>query len=257
MKTMLRTAVALGAFLLNAPNVCAGVEQDGKLVRAIRWSEVSLPKGGSLAKPGPKDAEVLVLAHAEERPVLFSLLKLENPAIQTKAYALKCEVRYAEVKGDGYLEMWNIFSSDEAGKEDQRFFSRTMGVAGPMGKISGSSGWRAAVLPFNATGTKSQPKSLEMGLFLPGAGKVEIRNVELMEFADPATMFSSLDRAAAAMLAPGTAGAQAESAWLHRNLATLIAIFVPAAAISVAALVWRSKCRSAEERRRMRALDAL
>ncbi len=107
-------------------------------------------------------------------PLLTRLLTIEQPAIATEFYALSGEVRYDGVVGDACLEMWSHFGPDS-------YFSRTLGSAGPMAKLTGTSNWRAFSLPFDAHATESHPTKLVLNLQLPGRGVVYLRKVKLSQ----------------------------------------------------------------------------
>ena len=70
--------------------------------------------------------------------------------------------------GDAFLQLDNHFG--EAGT----FFTKSLAASGPLAKISGSSDWRAFVLPFFAsTGEGGDtaapgPERLVLSLYLPG-----------------------------------------------------------------------------------------
>lgn len=135
---------------------------DGKLKGG---QPVTLPDGSASLKienPGP----------GKQHPTLFTI---EQPAVTTDFYAVTGEVRYDQVAGDGYLEMWNHFAPEAA------YFTRTLGTMGPMQKLSGTSDWRPFALPFNATGAGSHPARLVINAHLPGKGTVYLRNVKLVQ----------------------------------------------------------------------------
>jgi hypothetical protein len=92
-------------------------------------------------------------------------------------------VRYRDVKGDAYLEMWSVF-------EEGHFFTRTLDVAGPLQKITGSSDWRDFLLFFDATGAKAPPKRLIVNIVLPGAGEVSLTGLSVVEL-DPSDFAGS------------------------------------------------------------------
>jgi hypothetical protein len=102
---------------------------------------------------------------------------------------------YQDVRGDGYLETWNFFPPLKPGSPEGQFFSRTLGVSGEMGKISGTSNWRPFVLPFNRTGASGPPTRIEFNLFLPASAAVQLGALELVEFPD------------------GSSGAETPGAW--------------------------------------------
>ena len=56
-----------------------------------------------------------------------TVLTILQPKITTDFYAVTGEVRYDNVEGDGFLEMWNHFGETAA------YFSRTLGITGPLG----------------------------------------------------------------------------------------------------------------------------
>jgi hypothetical protein len=115
-------------------------------------------------------------------PLRVELLRIEKPPISGNFYAIQGRIRYEGVAGDGLLEMWNVFAPEKKGAAEGRYFSRTLGESGEMGKISGSSDWRTFQLPFNRTGTTHPPKRLEINLVLPGAGIVDIEPIKLVEY---------------------------------------------------------------------------
>lgn len=111
------------------------------------------------------------------------LVVLPEPGISSPVYALKGMVRYENVEGEGFLQMDNHVG------EMGTFFTKSLAAAGPLGNISGSSDWRQFVLPFYASnGDQSDsaapiPVELTLSLYLPGAGTVSIRDVELYQYA--------------------------------------------------------------------------
>jgi hypothetical protein len=110
------------------------------------------------------------------------LLEITNPPVTKVLYAVTGEIKSSQVQGDGYLEMWNFFPPAKPGMQESHYFSRTLGASGEMGKITGTSDWRAFVLPFNRTGGASPPTKLEINLFLPAQGTVYIGPLRLVEF---------------------------------------------------------------------------
>jgi hypothetical protein len=104
---------------------------------------------------------------AQTGPTQASLTTIEKPAVTGHIYKVSGEIKYEGVEGDGYLEMWNVYPSG-------RSFSRTLAPTGPLGKITGSSGWRPFVLPFDRTGTTELPTRLEINAFLPGRGTLYV-----------------------------------------------------------------------------------
>jgi hypothetical protein len=124
----------------------------------------------------------LKIENTNDTPLQISLLTIEKPGITAVTYALTGEVRYASVKGDGFLEMWNYYPSSKPGWPEEGYFSRTLGDSGPMGKITGTSDWRPFILPFDRTGTSNPPIRLQVNLILRGSGTVYLSPVKLVQY---------------------------------------------------------------------------
>ena len=135
---------------------------------------------------GPDAGEVLedgtIRVAAAATPYQF-LFELEDPGITAPVYELKGMIRYEGVEGDAYLQMDSSFG------DRGTFFTKTLATGGPLRKLAGSSDWRPFTMPFYAnTGDQADgaaliPESLSVGLFLPGAGTVFIRDVVLYQYA--------------------------------------------------------------------------
>jgi len=107
-----------------------------------------------------------------------SLLILDKPKVPSHHYRLVGKIKYDNVAGDGYVEMWNKI----ADKGD--FFSKTLAPSGPLGKVSGTSDWRELQLPFYSE-PNLLPERLTINLVLPGAGKVWITPLTLEKAPSP------------------------------------------------------------------------
>lgn len=99
-------------------------------------------------------------------------------------YVVRGKVRYENVEGIAYLEMWNIFP------DGSRYFSRTLGEYGPMQSIRGTSDWRDFELPFNLMDEKLESITLEINVVMPGKGTIKL---SAMTISDSSEWFS--DRA--------------------------------------------------------------
>jgi hypothetical protein len=114
---------------------------------------------------------------------LQRLIELPDPGINSSVYALKGMVRYADVQGEGFLQLDSHFG------DMGTFFTKGLAAAGPMGKITGTSDWRPFVLPFYANSggqaddASPLPEKLSLWLFLPGTGAVSIADVGLYQYA--------------------------------------------------------------------------
>jgi hypothetical protein len=105
------------------------------------------------------------------------VVTVDEPGIRGPRYGVAGEVRYRDVHGAGYLEMWNLWPQAQ-------LFTRTLAATGPMKALSGSSEWRPFLLPFFNEPGAAPPTRLIVNIALPGAGTVEVRSLRLMQFAD-------------------------------------------------------------------------
>jgi hypothetical protein len=118
----------------------ATARADEQVISTFSWKE--LADAGKLAAgtfTGAPDNALKVENRASDA-MNATVLTIVQPKITTDFYALTGEVRYDNVEGDGFLEMWSHFGEQAA------YFSRTLGVAGPMAKLTGTSDWRAFTL---------------------------------------------------------------------------------------------------------------
>ena len=148
---------------------------DQQVISTFSWKE--LADTGQLTAgtlTGAPDNALKVENHGAGA-MRATVLTIVQPKITTDFYAFTGEVRYDNVEGDGFLEMWSHFGETAA------YFSRTLGITGPIGKLTGSSDWRMFTLPFNAKGASSQPSKLVVNVYLPGKGSVFLRNLKLVQ----------------------------------------------------------------------------
>lgn len=109
------------------------------------------------------------------------IVTIATPGISKPSYAVKGEVRYDNISGEGYLELVSYFPGDK------QYFSRTMAPEGPLMKLSGSSDWREFILPFYATEGKDgkimeAPEKLVLSAHLPQGGAISLRTVSLFQY---------------------------------------------------------------------------
>ena len=121
----------------------------------MTWRD-SLPDGARHNSDGS-----VTVASSSDDGLTVTLVDVESPGITKDHYAVKGRVRYENVSGDAYVEMWNVFP-------EARYFTRTIGDQGPMCTITGSSDCRFIVLPFDATGAAAPPERLIINVVLPG-----------------------------------------------------------------------------------------
>jgi hypothetical protein len=167
-----------------------------KRVQELSWLEIrekaTLPEGVEV-----RDDGTLNVPSSGSGPRTLTLVEIESPPIGSDFYAVRGRVRYRDVKGDAYLEMWSVF-------EEGHFFTRTLDVSGPLQKITGSSDWRDFGLVFDATGAAAPPSRLIVNIVLPGAGEVSLTSLSVVEL-DPGD-FASADPARRVGLWGGIAG---------------------------------------------------
>jgi hypothetical protein len=161
--------------LLNAIILTAIARADEQVISSFSWKElVDAGKLSAGTLTGAPD-NALRIENDGQGPLSTTVLTIAQPKITTDFYAVTGEVRYDNVEGDGFLEMWSHFGEAAA------YFSRTLGVTGPMAKLTGTSGWRTFTLPFNAKGASSRPTKLVVNVYLPGKGSVFLRNLKLVQ----------------------------------------------------------------------------
>jgi hypothetical protein len=192
-----RNATLLAALSLAVAPAAAAATQ------SFKWED--LQKQGRIAAGRVVPAEAgspersLEVRNANPTPLTASVLTIETPPIGGSRYRITGRVRYDNVEGVGYLEMWNYFPGGG------QYFTRTLAEQGPMMKVQGSSGWRPFVLPFDATGAP-HPTRLVVNVVLPGKGTVYLGSLELSD--DPgAAAVEQTDTSRLAGLAGGVAGA--------------------------------------------------
>ncbi len=147
-----------------------------KILAVYDWK--SLAAEGRIGDRVPQTLDghtVLKFENLKDEPLQAHLLTIEKPPINATKYALKGVIRYEDVKGPAYLEMWSVFPNG-------RYFARTLGTpgSGRMSQLAGTSSWREFTLPFDSTG-ESAPTRIEVNLFLPGRGVVFVGPLSLVE----------------------------------------------------------------------------
>lgn len=108
---------------------------------------------------------------------MLPITTVMNLPITKRFYVLHGMIKYENVGGKGYMEMWSHID------EERRFFSRTLDGSGPMGVLTGSSGWRPFCIPASLLEDPSAPlpKGLEINLHLPEGGKVWLSELTLSQ----------------------------------------------------------------------------
>jgi hypothetical protein len=160
----------------------ASVGMGEEVLREISWRE--LKEEGKLAvgqletgQP-PAPVEQLKIENPDDAPRTFALLVIDDPGISEAQYAVMGRVRCEDVKGQGYLEMWNHFA------DGSQFFSRTLAQSGLLQSLEGSCPWRPFSLPFFAAPRTDRPTSLVVNVVLPSRGTVYLSPLRLAQYAD-------------------------------------------------------------------------
>jgi hypothetical protein len=168
------------------------------VLRSISWQDLAaanaLTSGTVAEAPPGMSGPILRLVRQQTGPTTLPLLTVESPGIASTRWAIRGRVKYDDVAAGSYLEMWNHLP-------EGAFFTRSLAPSGPMGRLEGSSDWRAFTLPFVNREGGRPPERLVLNLVLAGPGTVEIGPLELVQFqndedplADPTAWWS--DRAA-------------------------------------------------------------
>lgn len=168
---VVRSALALLIFTIAAT-------ASAEVLQQVDWDALQeqgeIPTGEVL--PANDDASFARLKLEGERSGrTVTFLVIDNPPITQRYYILRGKIRYENVVGHGYLEMWNHLPG--GGK----YFTRTLAESGPMQKLHGTSDWRSFQLPFQLSGDVQPPHKLEVNLVLQGQGTVYLGPITLEE----------------------------------------------------------------------------
>lgn len=163
-------------------------------LQKIAWPS-SLPEGAWLSDDGS-----VTVTSTRDNGMTLTVAEVESPGITRERYAVKGRVRYHDVAGKGYVEMWNVFAGG-------RYFTRTLSDTGPMRSLTGSSDWRPIVLPFDSKGAAAPPERLILNVVLPGKGEVTLSPLTLVDLEAGEWPFGGGAGGAAAGTWGGIAGA--------------------------------------------------
>jgi len=152
-----------------------------RTVRSIQWSDLQrqgkLPGGLILPAGETAEFESLRLEVAEPGKTV-ALVTIENPGVDTAKFAVQGTIRYDDIEGAGYVELWVRFA------DGQRFYTRTLADTGPLAAITGTSDWRMFSLPFDSLGRPDFPTRLEVNLVLPQGGTVQLSGLRVVTLRD-------------------------------------------------------------------------
>ena len=126
----------------------------------------------TLEKSVPLDVTVIENEQSESKTVRVASF---THVPTTSTYIVRGKVRYEDVEGIAYLEMWNVFP------DESRYFSRTLSAYGSTKHITNTSGFRDFELPFNLMENKPESVTLEINVVMPGRGKIELSGLTISE----------------------------------------------------------------------------
>ena len=130
--------------------------------------------------PLPEKGKVLHLVNPDNKARTFQLVEIKDPGITELYYAVRGRLKYQDVLGTGYLEMWSYFP------DGSHYFTRTLSNSGVMKSISGTSDWRPFALPFSITsGSAERPNRLVINLVLEGSGSVSFTVLDYEQYTHP------------------------------------------------------------------------
>lgn len=159
-RSVVAVVVAVAVLLANA---AAAVAQEP--VASVDWTSTP-PLSGEVVGGNAR-------VTADANGGTFRLATIDAPDLGTVGYTVRGQVRYMDVAGQGYLEMWSYFA------DGSRYFSRTLATEGPMAALTGTADWRAFELPLSLQGATG-PERLGVNVVLPSSGTVEVSPLELV-----------------------------------------------------------------------------
>lgn len=166
---MTRNSLILGAFafaIAFSPTFAAHEES-----RVLTWQSLQKdgkPLSGQLQPTDAEGRQGLRISNVGTTPTQFPIVVFNRLSPKANHFALEGQIRYQNVQGNACLEMWTVLP------DGRRFFTRTLGEAGPLQKITGTSDWRPFSLPFDLSGQFPDHVTLEVNAFMPGQGIMDI-----------------------------------------------------------------------------------
>jgi hypothetical protein len=164
---------------------CHGLAEQS--LAKISWSQLEREGRVKDAQVLPADArtrfETLQVVNPRSEPRSVTVLVLNQPRVTSSRYAVRGQVRYEQMEGTGYLEMWSFLTGGG------RYFTRTLAGVGPLASLTGSSPWRPFLLPFDTNGQGAADR-LIVNVVFGGRGTVFLSPLELIQYSgseDPLT----------------------------------------------------------------------
>lgn len=93
----------------------------------VDWNELAQRHellGGQIILTSVSAGQVstLKIENTNDTSLQLPLFKVSNPAITNLTYGFIGQVKYENVRGDGYLEMWNYFPPSQSGVSETKYF---------------------------------------------------------------------------------------------------------------------------------------
>jgi hypothetical protein len=184
--------------------------------RVLTWPDLQKEGkllGGQIQPAGENGWQSLRIGNTGAKSMRCSIVTLERLSPVSNRFAIEGQIRYQNVEGDAYLEMWTVLP------DGRWFFTRTVAESGPLQKISGTSGWRSFSVPFDLSGQSPKYVKLELDAFMPGAGTIDLGPLQIVNLSPES--FKTPD----AWWPNQTGG------WIGGGLGTAIGLMMAAAAI--------------------------
>jgi len=102
------------------------------------------------------------------------IVVLDHVSPTVSKFAVEGQIRYENVEGEAYLEACAVLP------DGRRFITRTVADSGPLQRIAGASDWRPFSLPFDLMLELPDRVILEINVFMPGAGLIEISPLRMV-----------------------------------------------------------------------------
>ena len=157
----------LAAALLAALSVMAGPKETAQTMKSFT------PADPAISKDLVVTEDKAWLADCKQAQTI-RLFEMENPGVEHCLVTYRAKLKTENLTGQAYLEMWCRFP----GKGE--FFSRGLAHA-----VSGSNGWASYETPFLLK-KGEKPDLIKLNLVVEGAGKVWVKEVELLKGPLPA-----------------------------------------------------------------------
>jgi len=156
------------AGLLAALAATAGPKQQAQTVKTYTTADPAISKDLAVTE------DKTWLADCKKAQTL-RLFEVENPGVEQCVVTYRAKLKTENLTGQAYLEMWCRFP----GKGE--FFSR--GLANP---VTGSNDWASYETPFFLK-KGEKPDLIKLNLVVKGAGKIWVKDVELLKSPLPAS----------------------------------------------------------------------